>query len=385
MILQALMRAPAFVKSLSIAVVLCCSTVGAVEPLRISFYVGQGTMGAGFQWLRLLSASPEIRLQLVDDQLVRNGRLSDQDVLVVPGGWPSVIWETLGTNGTEAVRRFVREGGKYIGTCAGAWVALDEQGACRLLPYRPDPANSPFEHGHATLAIDVNERGAVALGVEKGRHFVSYWQGPLVIPSSADGVKTEVLATFAGNVNMERPAAPSMFGYPALIGAEYGKGRVLVSIAHPESHPRSWDMVAGAFRYLTGRTVTFRPPSHRRRALRVGVFSDFFCGVGTAETLLKLMRTDGVDAIQVGAWAIREDGAADIDVLVFPDGWAEKYRNAFGDLAPHLKTFFDQGGRCVGWGAGATVDGSLHVEDLGTGEKVLSVLAELGMRQTPDQ
>ena len=379
------MRVREVVKSVLSLAVICFCTVCVASPLRVSFYVGKGTMGAGFQWLRLLSSSREIKLQLVDDRLVRDGRLSGQEVLVVPGGWPSVIWETLGAEGTEKVRRFVCEGGKYVGTCAGAWVALNEPGACRLLPYRQDPSNTPFDHGHATLAVDVNERGAEALGVDKGRHFVSYWQGPLVVPEPLDGVKAEVLATFAGNVNMERPAAPSMFGYPALIGAEYGKGRVLVSIAHPESHPRSWDMVAGAFRYLTGRTVTFRPPSHRRRALRVGVFSDFFCGVGTAETLLKLMRIDGVDAIQVGAWSIREDGASDIDVLVFPDGWAEKYCNAFGDLAPHLKTFFDQGGRCVGWGAGATVDGSLHVEDLGAGEKVLSALAELVMRQTPNQ
>ncbi len=51
-------------------------------------------------------------------------RLGDFHVLVFPGGSGSAQASAIGEGGLAAVRSFVSAGGHYIGTCAGAFLAL---------------------------------------------------------------------------------------------------------------------------------------------------------------------------------------------------------------------------------------------------------------------
>ena len=45
-------------------------------------------------------------------------------MLIVPGGSARRKFEALGAQGTEAIHRFVKEGGHYMGFCGGAGLAL---------------------------------------------------------------------------------------------------------------------------------------------------------------------------------------------------------------------------------------------------------------------
>jgi len=86
---------------------------------------------------------------------------------------------------------------------------------------------------------------------------VMYVEG-WVDPPREDGVTfVEVLATFESQVMQRGKAVNSMYGMPAIIYGRYGKGKVLVSVMHPEYFPSTHDVLAAGFKPLVGRTVTF--------------------------------------------------------------------------------------------------------------------------------
>jgi len=92
---------------------------------------------------------------------------------------------------------------------------------------------------------------------QKGAPGVMYVEG-WVDPPREDGVTfVEVLATFESQVMQRGKAVNSMYGMPAIIYGRYGKGKVLVSVMHPEYFPSTHDVLAAGFKPLVGRTVTF--------------------------------------------------------------------------------------------------------------------------------
>ena len=60
---------------------------------------------------------------LIRSEDVRKGKLSDYSLLFVPGGWASNKIKALGNDGIEEIKRFVHEGGAYLGFCGGAGLA----------------------------------------------------------------------------------------------------------------------------------------------------------------------------------------------------------------------------------------------------------------------
>lgn len=78
-------------------------------------------------------------------------------MLIVPGGSARRKADALGPAGAEAIRRFVRQGGRYLGFCGGAGLALaDGLGLC---PWSRDGMQDRLQHlvsGHlcCSLAAD---------------------------------------------------------------------------------------------------------------------------------------------------------------------------------------------------------------------------------------
>src|SRR5512143_2962188 len=60
---------------------------------------------------------------LIRTEDVREGKLSGYPLLFVPGGWASNKKKALGNDGIEEIKRFVHDGGAYLGFCGGAGLA----------------------------------------------------------------------------------------------------------------------------------------------------------------------------------------------------------------------------------------------------------------------
>jgi hypothetical protein len=84
---------------------------------------------------------------------IRQGALSSYRMLYVPGGWASQKLIALGDRGQEQIRRFVEEGGSYLGICGGAGMATED--GIGLLPIRRKPSTErvPSVSGPVRLSL----------------------------------------------------------------------------------------------------------------------------------------------------------------------------------------------------------------------------------------
>jgi len=205
--------------------------------------------------LRALGVEPCI----VSAADVRGGALEGHGVLFVPGGWASDKSAKLGPEGADAVRSFVRSGGSYLGICGGAGLALDDRGGLALTHVSrvPTAHRVPSFSGEIILK-PTDAAHPIWRGIRRPYSFTAWWPGQFHIPADS-GVR--VLAEYdrpgrgfctadlnasdvelyddgyekweAGyGINLD-PAR--LAGEPAIIEAEYGTGRVLLSYLHLET------------------------------------------------------------------------------------------------------------------------------------------------------
>ncbi len=324
--------------------------VDGTKPVRAGVYVSKGLSGGGaMEWMRLVKASPELELTLVDSESICAGALDKLDMLVMPGGSSPAIKRSLGTNGAERVRNFIKNGGGYIGTCAGC---------CLMMEEAPDPTRGlnvmPFyrsgSKGRFLMPVAVNAAGAAAMGIKTGTYDVQYSHGPILEPStnSIEGAKFEVWGVNKSDSG-KHGVAPEMYGRAAVVGGTYGKGKVCVFSCHPEYYESSRVLVRGAFRYVTGRDVAFPVRPRRERAYTVGVYATYFLGMDTAKAFLALDDDPGIDVMPLATEDIRKGALDHVDALLFPHA----SKGSFGSVTgPIVSRFVSRGGFTLGWGGG---------------------------------
>ena len=203
--------------------------------------------------------------------------------------------------------------------------------------------------------INVNEKGAKALGLKAGPHVMRYHGGPFLWPTTnviADA-HMEIWGTFDSEATLKGKLNPKkrMYGAGAIVGGTYGKGRVFVTSAHPEYFNGTLYIVEAALKYVTGRTITSPPRMRKPGSIVVGFLSKGISGVETAETAIALASQEDFDLTLIDMDGIAQRRLDHIDVLVLTNNSAKK--NA--KLAAAIKEFAANGGKVVGYGDGAEV------------------------------
>lgn len=215
----------------------------AAEPMRIGVYSHStnASKAAGIVRVFTLILTPEKGYQVrrVKPEDIRTGVLTNLDVLIMPGGSGSKQATNLETSGREAIQQFVKNGGGYVGVCAGAYLASSHY------PWSLHIINSRVidrEHwarGTGNVVITFSELGLRALGHPEKEVEVYYGQGPLYGRGTNDALAPyEELAVYKTEVPKENvpPGVPMgvMQGTTAIARGEYGKGRVMCYSPHPE-------------------------------------------------------------------------------------------------------------------------------------------------------
>ena len=186
-------------------------------------------------------------------------RLSDLDVLIVPGGDSVGILRAMGPSGWEAIKRYVAEGGAYLGMCAGGIIATRTQYHLSLL----DCEASSWQLGSGAVTVRNESDGhPVFLGCPEEVEMV-YNQGPFFGPMT----RGRTLATYLSfNEGFQRrvPATDyeALVGSGAVVLSRYGEGEALSFATHPEhtSSPETHYLVFNALSYLTSMRVTLEIP-----------------------------------------------------------------------------------------------------------------------------
>ena len=86
---------------------------------------------------------------------IKKGQLKNYKMLFVPGGWASNKLKTLGECGINEIKKFVNNGGNYLGFCGGAGLAtLDGIG---LLNIKRKPTKERVPSFSGRIHLNINE------------------------------------------------------------------------------------------------------------------------------------------------------------------------------------------------------------------------------------
>jgi hypothetical protein len=187
------------------------------------------------------------RLQAAD---IRDGALANFDVLIQPGGSGSKQAKTLEQQGRDNIRKFVDQGGGYVGICAGSYLAsADYDWSLGLLDARVLDRQH-WARGKGDVKIRLGASGRKFLTEPEEVVTVHYAQGPLLAPGEKSSIPDyEPIAIF--ETEMAEKGAPKgvMKGTTAAARGTFGRGRVFCFSPHPEATPGLDHYIESAVRW----------------------------------------------------------------------------------------------------------------------------------------
>ncbi len=325
----------------------------ALPPLKVAVYVDDGTRTVGvYHWLQLISTASNVEAIPVDGKGIRSGALNDMDVIIMPGGRASYEGLSLGDKGRENLTKFIKDGGGYIGSCAGCYLLMqsNKYSYLKLLPFVDNYATV----GSSYPLIQFNEKATQLAGIPAEGRRVRYAGGPLPVPTApVEGTSVEVVATYA----KDAPGKPEdkVIGRPAALAGTHGDGKFFVFSVHPESDWKNHDLVKGAFRYVTGRELSWPEPKPKKNSRAIGFMFDQSIGVETAKLVQKLVRGQEFDIVPLNSKYIAAGALDKLDIVLAPNsvGEVETQLGLYGKNAKRTNDFIKRGGRVYAWGASA--------------------------------
>ncbi|HXH73524.1 MAG TPA: BPL-N domain-containing protein [Bacteriovoracaceae bacterium] len=165
--------------------------------------------------------------QIVYPKYYHPSVLDDVAVWIQPGGYAVEQSESMGLQMMEDVKNFVREGGGFVGFCAGAFIATAEIGTSGKKGYGMIPGKTKGYRAVKNPNVETMTFGEIKREL--------YWEGgPYFILTEKNLRNSEIMGRYESN------------NLPVFVRAPYGKGRAYVTGAHPEA-PQWWRNYARLF------------------------------------------------------------------------------------------------------------------------------------------
>ncbi len=195
-----------------------------------------------------------IHTTILNGEDVREGSLKNFDVFIAPGGSGKKQAASLAGGGMAEIARYVKNGGCYVGICAGCYLAANEPDFLGLLPIGIRDRQHWFR-GEGTLPIEFTQAGAEIFGVSPGVADIVYHNGPVLdgrtlLENPQLAKELTVLAFYRGELVAKNGERGVMKGAPAMVLGRYGKGLVLGMSPHAESTPPLNKIIPHALHWL---------------------------------------------------------------------------------------------------------------------------------------
>lgn len=206
--------------------------------LKIAIFDGDGAPKSGVDNVcDRVKSMPGSTITLVKPEQIAAGGLAGYDVVIFSGGSGGTQARALGDEGRAKVREFVKNGGGYVGICAGAYLACSNF-SWGLGILNASTVSSKWMRGSGFMDVEVTVDGAPIIGPVNGIFKVRYNNGPIIKPGDrADLPAYRPLSLFRSEVAKNGSPVGVMVNSPAQAVASFGKGRVFISSPHPENTP----------------------------------------------------------------------------------------------------------------------------------------------------
>jgi len=319
------------------------------KQLRAGFYIDKGSRGGGVLNLaRLLHYSPQIKevVYLKGKDLVK-GKLKGLDMIVMPGGSSQLQMTSMTPAGVKALQDYVRNGGIYVGICAGFHITLNRPERAQLMPYTY-VKEAVGNRGDAL--IEFTPEAKKLLGIDTTKIFVRYSRGPVAKEAQWAKGSCKTYAVYKSSVSPVNRMGKSFYGTPALIGGTYGKGKVIASSFHPEGKTATYHIFSGMVYAVTGVKLTPVIPQPVFRPVRTLFPAVQAMQKGTKPAIEELLALEKNTALQL-IIGLNSDNLALADVVVLPATLPETAKKfAKGESPKILKEFMDRGRKVVAVG-----------------------------------
>lgn len=218
---------------------------------KVAIYDDFGSGGAGIPSVQNILDIPSIELATLSSEQIRNGELAGFDAVIFTGGSGSKQAEGLQLAGVDEVRKFVENGGGYIGICAGAYLACDGfSWSAKLLNAKT--VSQKWRRGKGNVEIELTDEGKKILGDYPGTISVKYNNGPIIKTASNSALPEYIpLAYFRTEMAENETPAGVMVNSPAIVASTFGKGKLITISPHPEQTDGLSDIVKRAVDWVS--------------------------------------------------------------------------------------------------------------------------------------
>jgi len=201
--------------------------------------------------------------ELIRSEDIKRGQLKNYKMLFVPGGWASNKLRTLGDTGINEIKKFVNNGGNYLGFCGGAGLATFDGIGLLNIKRMPTKQRVPSFSGRIHLKINKHpiwkplKQSPVSKLIPNPQSlspvFNAWWPSQFLIndkkiktlaaygnalPDSfssdlnvgdveSNGRWAQMEKVYGINLNPKR-----LLNEPAVVEGRYGKGKVILSLIH---------------------------------------------------------------------------------------------------------------------------------------------------------
>lgn len=198
-----------------------------------------------------LETAIDMSVTPVDGENLREGNLSGFDLLLVPGGSAVKESHSMKEEGRQEVRRFVANGGLYLGICAGCYLLTESRKEyLGLLPLTTRD-RSHWRRGRGVLPVELTSQGKEVFGTSQNLLDILYHNGPVIDASRVTAASNFViLGYYRDELVARRGRVGMMVGSPAMFMGTFGRGLVLGISPHPEANINQVNMELNAIRWL---------------------------------------------------------------------------------------------------------------------------------------
>jgi hypothetical protein len=240
------------------------ASAAAGKVVRVALYADEGSMKGGDNVEKCLNLDPgRYACKKVTAEDIRAGVLKDFDVLVQGGGSGSKCGLTLKSEGRDQIRGFVKNGGGFIGICAGAYLASSHYEWSLHILNAQVVDRAHWNRGGGTVKLNLTAGGKNQLAVDQDVIDCKYNQGPLLAPhDKADLPAYQTLATFGSEIAKNGAPTGVMVGTTAVAAAPFGQGRVIAISPHPEATKGLDNVIRRAVKWVSGEgPIAITPPA----------------------------------------------------------------------------------------------------------------------------
>jgi glutamine amidotransferase-like uncharacterized protein len=225
-------------------------TKPAKAAVPVAMYNGAGVGGKGPQMLEeKFHADTEFKITRLKPEEIRAGKLKDYKVLIVPGGSSKTEGIALGEDGRDEIKKFVENGGTYVGICAGCYLAsCNYDWSLHILPAKVvDSAN--WERGVGNLKLELTKEGKEWTARSENEVKTVYHNGPVLEAKTDEKEKLIPLAMYREELTRKGAKPGLMVNTPAIAAARFGKGWAIGVSPHPEQTEEIRDLVPSVIRW----------------------------------------------------------------------------------------------------------------------------------------